>query len=240
MQFGQRYDKLGATLQTHAKTIDAAAATVQQRITAAKTTFAGNKSVLTVLGRLEADLANFRAALKPNGSIFTQQMAAVLAAYKKVLHASSGYRLMMGADAWYPVTKNFYEQVLADVKELEADPRIDKIHELWGGSQPPPRSLRTTPRGWDQLLAKDFPVTTQAIRAGKAWDTFNKNLPWIDNVGDEQGQTASKRVRATITGNVTEERAVTKFALEYSRSLMTYRNFVNDLGKLEKLLKKYA
>jgi len=240
MQFKQRYDKLGATLQSHAKKIDALAATVQQRITAAKTTFTGNKSVLTVLGRLEGDLANFRAALKPNGSIFTDQLADVLAAYKKGLHATTAYRLMMGSDQWYATTKNFYDQVLRDVKALEADPRVDKINELWGGNQPPPRSLRTTPRGWDQMLAKDFPVTTAAIRAGKAWDTFNKNLPWIDDVGNEQGNGASKRVRAMIQGNVTEQKAVTRFALEYSQSLMTYRNFVNDLGKLEKLLQKFA
>ena len=240
MQFGQRYEKLGTTLQTQAKSIDAAAATVQQRITAAKTTFAGNKAVLAVLGRLESDLADFRAAVKPNGTIFTQQRAAVLAAYKKVLHANAAYRLMMGQDQWYTTTKNFYDQVLKDVKKLEADPRVDKIHELWGGNQPAPRSLRTTPRGWDQVIAKEFPATTAAIRAGKAWDTFNKNLPWIDEVGNEQGQTASKLVRAMIKGNVTEQRAVSKFALEYSQSLMTYRNFVNDLAKLEKLLKKFA
>ena len=240
MQFKQRYDKLGASLQTQTKAIESAAATVQQKITAAKGTFAGNKSVLGVLGQLEGDLANFRAALKPNGSIFTQQLGAVLAAYKKVLHATPAYKLMMGPDQWYTTTKNFYEQVLRDVKALEADPRVDKINELWGGNQPPPRSLRTTPRGWDQMLAKDFPATTAAIRAGKAWDTFNKNLPWIDDVGNEQGNGASKRVRAMIKGNVTEQKAVTKFALEYSQSLMTYRGFVTDLGKLEKLLKKFA
>lgn len=71
-------------------------------------------------------------------------------------------------------------------------------------------------------------------------DDAGGNLPWIDDVGNEQGTIAARRVRATIKGHVTEERALTRFALEYGKSLMTYRGFLEDLGKLEKVLKRYA
>lgn len=239
MPFAQRFEKYGATLQSHAKTIDAAAATVQQKVTAAKSTFAGNKSVLTVLDRLEDDLADFRAALKPKGSITAHQLAAVLAEFKKALHKTNTYGLMV-TGGMYETTKKHYEKTLGEVRELERDPRVDKINDLWKDTKASPRSLRTTPRSWDQIMKKEMPKTCAAIRGGEAWSIYNKDLKWINKVGDEPGGTASSKVRTMITGSVTEERAVTQFALEYSQDLMVYRDFVTDLAKLDKVLRKYA
>jgi hypothetical protein len=240
IQFEKRLDQFAKSLQAQANKIDASAAAVQIKITAAKATFAGNKSVLGVLGQLEADLANFRAAIKPNGQITTHVKAEVLAAYKKHL-TTSAYWAQTVTKGLAASTESHRQSVIAEVRKLESDPRIAFIHQLWG-SDGSARTLRTTPRLWDQVLVKNFPQVTAAIRPGSAMQAYNQ-LPWIDTVGNEPGSSATNKVTAMLQGSTdpqVERRAVTTMALQYSQSLIKYQDFCKDLLQLEKYLKKYA
>jgi hypothetical protein len=232
-----QYDK---TMQGQAKKLDDAAAAVQAKITTAKTTFAGNKSVLTELGKLESELANFRAGIKLNGTIATKQRVAIFDAYKKHLQSSALWKQTVGFKL-AASTEAHRQEVLGDVKRLERDPRIELINEMWGHDGAA-RTLRTTPRLWDQILVKNFPELTAKVRPGSAMNDFNQ-LPWIDTVGNEPGKSATNKVTAALKGSTDPaviQRAITTFALQYSNSLIKYADFVKALGEFETTLKKYA
>ncbi|HEY2167671.1 MAG TPA: hypothetical protein VGH01_10925 [Jatrophihabitantaceae bacterium] len=238
--FEKRLAQFDKVMQTQAKKIDAAAGTVQTKITAAKSTFAGNKAVLAVLTKLESDLANFRAGIKLQGAIATKQRVAIFDEFKKHLKGSAYWKQTVEKKL-AASTEGHRQEVLGDIKRLEADPRLELVHEMWG-SDGAARTLRTTPRLWDQILVKNFPELTKMIRPGSAMADFNQ-LPWVDTVGDEPGNTATKKIQlglkgATDTASVT--RALTTFALQYSNSLMKYSDFVKALAEFETVLKKYS
>ena len=238
--FQERLTQFGKSLQAQAAKIDAAAAAVQKKLDAAKTTFAGNTSVIGVLGRIETDLANFRASLKPAGHLTVQLKEDAVAAYKKHL-TSDGVFTDVVTKGIAAKTEAQRRTVLSEVKKLEANPSIDFIHTLWKGNSTA-RVLRTTPNFWDVALIKRFPKLTAQILPGSAMQQFNQ-LPWVDNVGNEEGGSASQRVVAMIRGARTaasEKRAVQTFALQYSNSLIKYQDFCKALAKLEAALKKAA
>jgi hypothetical protein len=59
------------------------------------------------------------------------------------------------------------------------------------------------------------------------------NLPWIRDVGNENMGNATNAVQA-LAQRTDEQRAVSKMALEYSRSLITYHDLVNHIAAVQK------
>ncbi|GAB2485320.1 hypothetical protein [Jatrophihabitans fulvus] len=236
--FEKKFDAYTKTLEAHAKKLNAAAAgEVGKRTTAAEKTFAKDKAVLTELGKLQKELIDFGKALEPNGRITKELKAQVLAAFAKAIRANRAYDQVV-TKRLGSSTENHRQTVIKELRELWDTPTVAKVHELWG-SDGSARTLRTTPILWDQVLRKEFPVTTAAILNGSANTKYRMSLDWVEDVGDEPGSKASKRITKMME-QMDETTAVRKMCKEYLASVREYTQFCSDIDTLESLLRKYS
>lgn len=237
--FGQKLDSYLKTLAAHAKKLDAASGEVGKRTTAAEKTFAKDKAVLTELGKLQHELVLFGKSIQPDGAITAARKKATLAAFAAHLRQDANYKTVMQSGGQAALSHGHVQTLLGQVKQLEQSKDIDQIAAMWGKNDGPARAVRTTPVLWDRIYRKAFPKLAESVFSGSAYDTYNQKLAWIDDVGNEQGGSATRKVRE-LAETMPMDKAIARFCLEYSNSLFKYQQFVQHLKKVETVLAKAA
>jgi hypothetical protein len=232
--FERKLAALTKTLTQYAAKIDAAAVDVDKAVTAARPTFAKDKSVTKYLDTLTISIKGLRADIKPGQGEFKEFIDEVTKAYKA--HMKSGFAFSAFQDGATRGEKKWSE-AMALIKKVESAGNVAAIHAAWG-TDGPARSITTFCKLWDQY-APEFPELTKKVYAGKAMNDF-ADLPWMKDTANETNNNATTKVQDLMNRGMAEDRAVTKMTMEYSSSMIKSHDVVKHIGAVYKVLAKAA
>lgn len=159
--------------------------------------------------------------------------AAVRSSYKNHVSKSSAYTALSGAA---PSAEAVLKQLLGEIKQVESAKTIASVHATWpqDGAH---RKLPTWCKLWDQLVLRDLPALAKASGYPQNAMVTIFTLPWVQEVGNENQLTATNALTA-LAQNAPEDKVVTRFALEYSRSVIEASKLVAAMVKSWRVLSR--
>lgn len=179
-----------------------------------------------------------QAALKP----FTNDVLAFSAKvtqglvddYKKKLSTMGAF---LGIKGTAENAEKTYSKLMDSIKKVESTKTLKGFKAVFAGDGPH-RQMTTACKQWDQHVPKFFPTLAAGIYGGKAMNEF-AGLPHMMAVANEANGVASEIIQGKIDGGTAEDRAVTTFMLEYSRSCIGCKPILDHIKKVWAELKKY-
>jgi hypothetical protein len=232
--YAKRRASLEVALGMQGKKLVPLVAKSVEAIKGAKVTFAKDKKLLPYLAQMEKALIQFKTDFAPGGRQAGQLLQQADREFKYLFGQTRTGKFATSDTAGR--TEKARADVLAMIKKIEAAGTVAEIAAQFKGNGPH-RTLTTSCELWDNFFAKDCPTLVKSIYAGAAKQEFG-HLPWMWEVANEANLDASNAVSA-LAQRSSEDRAVTKFALEYSRSVIEYKKFVEHMRAFEAAARKW-
>jgi hypothetical protein len=194
-----------------------------KKIAAAITTFGATSSAGKHLTAMKAALKKFETN---EMGVFEQQFETeVIDKFKAKVQKTNTWAVVQTFDVTRRNASTF-QKCLDDVRSISDV--TDKFGTLINAN-PPGRAVTTACKNWDQLIRAEFPEFSKKYFKYPAMDTIAK-LPWIKQLGDEAGGTASKALKAQLSGG-SEAQVIQKFKADAGRSWKQVEKFLDAYFK---------
>lgn len=234
LSYAKRRASLGVALGAQGKRLVPLVAQSAEAVKKAKVTFAKDKKLLPYLTQIEQGLGQFKTDFAPGGRQSGQLLMQADREFKYLFGQTRTAKFSGSGTAQR--TEKARTDVLAMIKKVEAAGTIASISDQFKGNGPH-RTLTTSCELWDNFFAKDCPMLAKSIYAGAAKKEFG-HLPWMWEVANEANLDATNAATA-LSQRSNEARAVSTFALAYSRSVIEYKKFVDHMAAFEAEVKKW-